>query len=228
MISKLKNLLFSKLKSFLLTKNYIKRGTSLKIHKNSTVYGNSFEGVITIGFKAKVSRIECVGTVNIGDFSALNGPNLDIYSGTGIVNIGKFCSIARNVSMQLDSHNHKKITTFLIFKNLIKEANNSELILKGNMNIRNDVWIGTNSVLSGNITIGNGAVIAANSFVNRDIPPYAIVAGSPAKIIKYRFDEETRDILNDLNWWDWDINKIKDHKILFKEELSLNLLQQYL
>jgi hypothetical protein len=69
--------------------------------------------------------------------------------------------------------------------------------------IGNDVWIGRNVVVRQGVTVCDGAIIGANSFVNRDVPPYAIFAGQPARLIRYRFAEEIRDALLDLQWWDW-------------------------
>ena len=75
--------------------------------------------------------------------------------------------------------------------------------------IGNDVWIGHNVVIMGNVTIGNGAVIGSSSVVTKDIPPFAIAVGNPAKIIKFRFDQETIEALQSIAWWDWKHKKIK-------------------
>ena len=71
--------------------------------------------------------------------------------------------------------------------------------------IGNDVWIGRGAFIKGGVTIGDGAVIAAHAVVTKDVPPYAIVCGVPAKIIKYRFDCETIKELLDLKWWNYDL-----------------------
>lgn len=75
--------------------------------------------------------------------------------------------------------------------------------------IGNDVWIGHNVVIMGGVTVSNGVVIGSSSVVTKDVPPYAIVVGNPAKIIKYRFDEESIKNLEDIAWWNWDFEKIK-------------------
>jgi phosphonate metabolism protein (transferase hexapeptide repeat family) len=75
--------------------------------------------------------------------------------------------------------------------------------------IGNDVWLGHNVVIMGNITIGDGAVIGSSSVVTKDIPPFAIAVGNPARVIRYRFDEKTIRALQDIAWWDWDNEKIK-------------------
>ncbi len=74
--------------------------------------------------------------------------------------------------------------------------------------VGNDVWIGQDVVIKGGVKIGNGAVIGARSVVTKDIPPYAVAAGAPAKVIKYRFEQEKMDLLQKLQWWNWDTEKI--------------------
>ena len=76
--------------------------------------------------------------------------------------------------------------------------------------IGNDVWIGHNVVIMGNVTIGDGAVIGSSSVVTKDIPPFAIAVGNPAKIIRYRFDEKTIEALQNIAWWNREDKKIKD------------------
>jgi virginiamycin A acetyltransferase len=78
----------------------------------------------------------------------------------------------------------------------------------------------------GGITIHNGAVVAANSVVNKDVLPFSIVAGSPAKVIGYRFDESTISKLQDLQWWNWSNEKIQKNKVLFENELASNFETQ--
>ena len=77
--------------------------------------------------------------------------------------------------------------------------------------IGNDVWIGWDVLIKGGVTIGNGAVIGARSVVTKVVPPYAVVAGVPAKVIKYRFEQEKIDLLQQLQWWDWDIDRIYEN-----------------
>ena len=75
--------------------------------------------------------------------------------------------------------------------------------------IGNDVWIGHNVTVMGGVTIGNGAVIGSGSIVTKDVPPYAIVVGSPARILKYRFKKEIIEELEKIAWWDWSYEEIQ-------------------
>ena len=79
---------------------------------------------------------------------------------------------------------------------------------KGDIIIGNDVWIGYRAAIMPGVTIGDGAIIGACSVVTRDVPPYSIVGGNPARIIRKRFDEQTIAQLQQLAWWDWPVDKI--------------------
>lgn len=225
-MKRIKNWVAKRLFSLLSTKNYIKSNSIVSFPDSASVFGNLFDGEVEIGRNSKVIRTECYGEIKIGHNSALNGPNLNIYAGLGKVSIGNFCSIARNVSIQLEGHNYKKVTTYQIFKNLFDKKNESEIVSSGDIIIGNDVWIGANAMVYGGVTIGDGAVVGSNCFVNKDVPPYAIVVGSPAKIIKFRFDDQIIEILNKLKWWDWDEETLKRNEFLFEDELSVQTLEK--
>jgi phosphonate metabolism protein (transferase hexapeptide repeat family) len=129
--------------------------------------------------------------------------------------IGKFCSIANDVCIGPGKHPIDNFSTATIFYRK-KNTLNIELIEQDiffeeyeTVTIGHDVWIGTRAIVLDGITVGNGAVIAANSVVTKDVPPYAIVAGVPAKIIKYRFNDDKINKLNDSKWWELDLNEIK-------------------
>lgn len=140
-----------------------------------------------------------------------------IHSNEGrILKIGKFCSIADNVTVFLGS-NHRVdwISTYPfghINQNTFDKIKlpNGHPSTKGDVIIGNDVWIATNSVIMSGVKIGDGAVVAANAVVTKDVSPYSIVAGNPAKEVKKRFDDQTVKKLLKIKWWDFDENKIND------------------
>jgi virginiamycin A acetyltransferase len=127
-----------------------------------------------------------------------------------LISIGKYCSIARNCTFVLSHHKMNLITTakstHMIFNH--NQGNNSSYS-RGDIIIKNDVWIGVNSTIMDNITIENGAVIAAGSVVTKSVPPYAIVGGNPAKILKYRFSENIIHRLENLQFWDMPVERIR-------------------
>ena len=87
----------------------------------------------------------------------------------------------------------------------------SDFPVKGDIIVGNDVWFGYDSLIRGGVKIGDGAIIATRAVVVKDVPPYAIVAGNPAKVVKMRFDDKTIDRLLRISWRDWDIEKINRH-----------------
>ena len=127
--------------------------------------------------------------------------------------IGKFCMIASDVKFIMNGANHltKALTAypFEIFGNGWENAMEGKSYpKKGNICIGNDVWIGFNATIMAGVNIGDGAIIAANSTVIKDVAPYAIVGGNPAREIKKRFSEAQIAKLLDVKWWNWDIEKI--------------------
>lgn len=152
---------------------------------------------------AKVSKDSIIGNYTyIGDNCIITKAS-----------IGNYCSIAPNVAIGLWEHNLTKFSTsgFLDKKQYVN-LTHKECI------INNDVWIGTWSIIRRWVTIWNGAVIGANSFVNSDIPPFAIAVWSPAKVIRYRFNENTIERINKSEWWN------KNHNFLFSKYNTTNYL----
>ena len=131
--------------------------------------------------------------------------------------IGKFCAIARGVKFIMNGANHKLsgVSTypFYIFGNGWEKASpeQGDLPYKGNTVIGNDVWIGYEALVMPGVTVGNGTIIAAKSVVVGDIPPYSIVGGNPAKVIKARFSLEQIHTLEKIAWWNWPIEKVTRH-----------------
>lgn len=124
--------------------------------------------------------------------------------------IGKFCSIADNLQFIIKgSHMMNWVTTYPFQATWKMDVPLHDLPLYAPITIGNDVWIASNVKIKQGVTIGDGAVLATECFVTKDVPPYAIVGGNPAKIIKYRFTEnQIKDLLN-IRWWDWEDEEIK-------------------
>lgn len=126
--------------------------------------------------------------------------------------IGKFCAIAAETRfIMTGDHKLDAISTypFPIFQRGWESAFNIyDLPVKGDILVGHDVWFGYDSLVKNGVTIGNGAIIAARAVVIKDVPPYAIVAGNPAKVVKMRFDDKTIERLQKIAWWDWEIEKI--------------------
>ncbi len=126
--------------------------------------------------------------------------------------IGKFVQIAHGTQFITSSANHPmsgfSTYPFVVFGPPWAEAYEPEWPNKGDTVIGNDVWFGHESIIMPAVTIGDGAIIGARAVVTKDVPPYTIVAGNPARIIKARFDEKTIKKLLQIAWWDWPIDRI--------------------
>jgi virginiamycin A acetyltransferase len=130
-------------------------------------------------------------TSMIGSYSYV-GRNCSITKSS----IGRYCSIANNVSIGQGEHELDRISTNSIFYNAPFEILTSKECIIGH-----DVWIGVDAIILRGVTIGIGAVIGANSVVTKNVPPFAIVVGSPAKVIRYRFQEKKVKHILDSEWW---------------------------
>ncbi|NBT48388.1 MAG: antibiotic acetyltransferase [Actinobacteria bacterium] len=141
-----------------------------------------------------------------------------------VVKIGKKCSIARNCTFTLSNHLIDTFSSHPSTKHLFAhKKGNPSSYSKGDIIIKNDVWIGINCTILDGVTIENGAVVAAGSVVVKNVPPYAIVGGNPAKVIKYRFSQDLIEEIENSGFWDLpieEINKFNIHTKNIKELLS--------
>ncbi len=144
------------------------------------------------------------------------------------VTIGSYGAFGRNITLITSYHD----TNFIaiqgnIYNKIFNSKHPGELLTppniertKGGIKIGNDVWIGDNTIILSGVCIGNGACIAAGSIVTKDVQDYEFVAGVPAKHIKFRYSEEKIKFLQNLEWWNWSEDKIKDNKDLFFSNLN--------
>ncbi|GAL96068.1 hypothetical protein ATR1_011c0001, partial [Acetobacter tropicalis] len=156
-----------------------------------------------------------IGDHTYGIPDIIDGPH-------GEVVIGKFCSIAVGVSIVAANHNMNFASTYP-FKTIWNEqwrflGDILDHTSKGKTTIGNDVWIGKSAFIMNGVKIGSGAVIGAGSVVTKDIPPYAIVGGNPAKLLRFRFGEHIINKLLQIKWWDWEDEKIDDFLPLIMSE----------
>lgn len=127
--------------------------------------------------------------------------------------IGKFCMIASDVTFIMNGANHltESISAypFAVFgKDWADAMEGKSYPVKGNTVVGNDVWIGYDATIMSGVTIGDGAIIASKAVVTKDVGPYTIVGGNPAKVIRPRFSEEVIELLLNIKWWDWPVEKI--------------------
>jgi virginiamycin A acetyltransferase len=146
--------------------------------------------------------------------------NIITWSDQYKINLGKYNSIGRDCNFFLHA-NHRPdwVTTS---SQLLGPVNNeiAEMHMnmghpscKGDIIIENDVWIGAKSTIMSGVRIANGSIVGAGSVVTKDVPPYAIVAGNPARLVKMRFSDEQIESLLDIAWWDWEEEKIRENSM---------------
>lgn len=209
--------------------NRIKKIIKLLILKNKYRKMNTVIRSDSIGKNFKIGSFSTINRdtiisddVSIGNFTYCNSINGAVIIESK-VKIGSFVSIAPGVSIAYGNHNLTYATThpilytdFYIRKitGVDGKVRNEGLIDKDTETlIGNDVWIGANAIIKRGVSIGNGAVIGAGSIVTKDVPNYAVVAGNPAKIVKYRFSEDIIERLNKLpkQFWELEVEKLKQN-----------------
>lgn len=202
---------------YLYSRRLLKKGIKI----NPSVFLNkctSFEGFNKIHENVSICNSRIGRYTYIGRNSQLNA-----------CRIGRFTSIAHDVSVEQYTHPTEGfISTSPVFFSKLGQCvetfvseqkfNEVKTIDGYNCIIGNDVWIGSNVIILGGLSIGDGAVVAAGAVVTKDIPPYAIVGGVPARIIRYRYsDEKIQNLLN-FQWWNQDVDWIKMHANVFSNE----------
>lgn len=212
------------------TVKYKLREKNSKISWRSNIISTSFEGHNTI--QKDVNLINCI--LGYGTY---------VERGTQLisVNVGRYSSIALGVKNIGGNHpTRKQVSTYPDFysanttdaipfvrKQKFEEFEYVEENHRFLNRIGNDVWIGTDAVIMQGVTIGDGAVVAAGALVTKDVPPYAIVGGVPAKIIRYRFAQNEVNFLKELQWWQKDISWIQKYADYFDDiEQLMSVLER--
>ena len=164
--------------------------------------------------------------ITIGPGSYLVNASLEYGSFDGHVLIGRYSSLAHRLKFIVGyNHDASGVATYPFQDVMYLEQRASE---DGIVNhcygtnhyqiiMGNDVWIGADVTILGGVRIGNGAIVGAGAIVAKDVPPYAVVVGNPAHVVKYRFSEETIDKLQEIKWWYWPEQRIKDNLELMKD-----------
>ncbi len=156
----------------------------------------------------------------------LKNYSVPLYSNNGSLEIGSFCSFAKGVRILLGSaHQTGRPSTFPLKTRFLENNENVDAVSRGPIVIGNDVWVGINAIILDNLRIGDGAIVAAGAVVTGDVPPYAVVAGVPAKVVKYRFTEKQIERLQKIKWWDWPDEIIAQNIGLFYSDIDSFLAQ---
>ena len=165
--------------------------------KNAVPDGCNFSGKIKIGYATTLGYRNLLG---------------------GTISIGKYCQLGVDVALHATNHPISYMTTYInknLFDGELKSLKQENVIAIGH-----DVWLGHGVIIVGNVTVGNGAIIAAGSVITKDVEPYAIVAGVPAKEIRKRFSDTIIQEIETLQWWDKSEQELEKIKPLFFKDFS--------
>lgn len=217
-----------------------KVSSSATLYDNVRIIRSSIGDVTSIGDNTTV-RDSCVGKycqiqrycdllrVNIGNYTIIER-NAVLHD----VTIGSFCELSWYVGMGGDNHNYKLPSihhwywqTYFGFEkdeNSIGKTNFFAKLNSEECTIGNDVWVGSGVTVNRKVRVGNGAILASGCVVTKDVPDYAIVAGVPARIIKFRFDDDTIHRLQKIAWWNWPDDVLCENRHLFEVEVCEDTL----
>ena len=179
----------------------------VQVYDNCTINQSTFEGKNTVNSNSSVLNSSIGLCTYIGDGSYISHTKIGNHPTS--VFVSTFPSFYYNTESQIGFTFHEGNAIFDGIKRFPEGENDFQVV------IGHDVWIGCNSLIRGGVKIGNGSVIGAGAVVTRDVPPYSIVAGVPAKVIKYRFTREQIDFLEKIQWWNWPMEKIQKDYMFF-------------
>ena len=171
-----------------------------------------FEEYVNVAHHAEIDECKIGKRTSIGRYSKIRNAE-----------IGRYCSISWDVTIGAMGHPMESVSTHAFsFRKKFGLSENDYFLKHEKVIIGNDVWIGCNVVIMPGIEIGNGAVIGGGGIITKNVRPYEIVAGNPAKHLRFRFSDEIINRLLGIKWWEWDDRIIKDNISLFSHQINLN------
>lgn len=202
--------------------------TAAVVSPSAQVSASALHGPVHVADHARLHEVDVSGPVHIGRNSSLWGPGIFVLARGAPIHIGNFCSIARQVSLHGYGHDARRITTYYVGRNVLGRPIEDEVVTDGPVEIGHDVWIGAGAHVMAGVKIGTGAIIGAASVVTKDVPPYAVAVGAPARPVRFRFEEPVVERLLASRWWAWTHEEIRARQELFLGPLTAELMDRYL
>ena len=222
----------------------VNKHDSVKIYRDARVRNCIIHENVIIGDFALIDDCIFENNVMIQRRDFISGTYIGRYSNIGLdtkirmAEIGQFTSISWNCSIGGPNHKYNNVSTCILDRNnknfCLKDVRSGKKIIVHSPSyiadskciIGNDVWIGANAQILRNVKVGDGAVVAAGAIVTKDVEPYTIVAGVPAKVIKYRFTKDVIEKMMQIKWWNLPEEVIHDNLKLFNTELSDSVIRR--
>jgi len=207
----------------------------VQVYTGARIRGSQVAERCVVGNFSRVDESELEEAVRIDRNNHLYRCRVGRFSYTGmstvamVADIGRFCSISWGVSIGGADHDYRRVAQHSFLYNdrdglrPIPEPAYDRFAER--LAIGHDVWIAANAVVCRGVTVGDGAVVGANAVVTRDVPPYAVVAGAPARVIRHRFKPEIVDMLQQLRWWNWPDEDIRKSYAILSEPPDARTLQ---
>lgn len=195
----------------------LRRARQLRIVRKRTGGGLGIQSPAVSSNAVLDATAEIAEGVWVGGFAVI-GRHTYLHAGTEVLcaRIGNFCSIARNCHIGMFQHPVQNVSTSgRLYLRILQDDGFYNDMPKPAI-IGNDVWLGSGSIVMGGVNVGDGAVVGANAVVTKDVPPYAVVGGVPAKVIRYRFTQEKINQLIRVAWWNWTDEEISENAAFFK------------
>ena len=207
----------------------------LKLYDGAIIRNCGVGDYVVVGQDSYICNSRIEEHVQINRRNIIDSASIGRYSYTGanttlkVVEIGGFCSISWNVSATGNKHDYNKLTAHpftqypsfgFVEKNDVDE--------RSKICIGNDVWIGANACIMPGVKIGDGAVIGAGAIVTKDVLPFSVVAGNPARVIKSRFADQQIAALLSIEWWNWPKEVLQANMNLFKRPMDNEIIEKLL
>lgn len=212
-------------RSSIIHKSAISRTTG--IGSGTFIWNSDISRDVSIAEHCKIRGCKITGKVTVGKRTSLWGPDISIYGVVNGVDIGRYCSVGQGVLIYEYNHKTHSPSSYFVNQNIFSGSMRDDITSKGKVSIGNDVWIGARAIVLSGISVGDGAIIGAGSVVAHDILPYSIVAGNPAKVIGYRFEQVVVDALLILKWWDYPEKIIRQNKDFFNSPVTIDQVERF-